>query len=105
LGIFIAGTWLVELGGATLYVLASIGSPGRYQRVSDPLEKAVDSVIWSEGEVVLCRDIEWACVGCPCRPSSRVPEQLSLREIDRVDKDELKLALMSPFRVKGRLLV
>jgi len=70
-----------------------------YQRDSDPLENAAESVTWS-GELVLCLDRCWLVTS----PSSS-PEEFSLWLTLSVDSDELKLALISPLRVKGKLLV
>jgi hypothetical protein len=75
-----------------------------YQRGSDPLEKALESLTWSTGEVVLCLDNPWP-PETPESPSRRV-ELFSLRLMLSVDRELLKLAwFISPFSVNGRLLV
>ena len=73
-----------------------------YQSDSEPLEKAALSVTWSAGLELLC--LLRPCTGFE-RPSSSSVEELSLRETLRVEREELKLALISPLRVNGRLLV
>ena len=73
-----------------------------YQRGSDPLEKALESLTWSTGEVVLCLDSPWETADS----ESRRVELFSLRLMLSVDRELLKLAwFISPFSVNGRLLV
>lgn len=70
-----------------------------YQSDSEPLEKAVESVTWSAGEVVLCRDKQ-------CGPSeSPSTSSWSVRLTLSVEREELKLESVCPFRFRGRLLI